>query len=148
MRPSLISTSFDSHSTAAEVIDGEAILINLATGMYFSMARTGAAVWTLIEAGHSLEEIASTLVDRYDVDRPRAEADLERLAAELLEHRLVVLSDTPDAGSLAPRQPGDKEAYHPPALTAYRDMGDLLALDPPAPGLTSIPSKPRDASGD
>jgi hypothetical protein len=32
-----------------------------------------------------------------------------------------------------------KSAYEPPKLNAYRDMGDLLALDPPMPGLEDIP---------
>src|SRR4029450_13507670 len=33
-----------------ETIDGEAIMINLATGSYYSLDRVGGDVWTLLEA--------------------------------------------------------------------------------------------------
>jgi len=44
-------------------------------------------------------------------------------------------------GGLPPPAPAGKLPYEPPRLSVYRDMGDLLALDPPAPGLTDIPWK-------
>jgi hypothetical protein len=34
-----------------------------------------------------------------------------------------------------PRQADTKEPYEQPQLNIYRDMGDLLALDPPTPRL-------------
>jgi coenzyme PQQ synthesis protein D (PqqD) len=127
---------------AGEVIDGEAIIINLATGVYYSMDRVGGLIWGLIEARHSLLDIVTTIVARYDVSRERAEADVQRVASELLEQKLVVVSDAEPS----PRR--DQEAgalpnlsYATPGLTTYRDMGDLLALDPPAPGLRNIPWK-------
>jgi coenzyme PQQ synthesis protein D (PqqD) len=126
---------------AGEVIDGEAIIINLATGVYYSMDRVGGLIWGLIEARHSLLDIVTTIVARYDVSRERAEADVQRVASELLEQKLVVVSDAEPS----PRR--DQEgalpnlSYETPGLTAYRDMGDLLALDPPAPGLRNIPWK-------
>ncbi len=40
----------DTH-VAAKVFDGEAIIMNLTTGMYFSADKVGASVWELIEKG-------------------------------------------------------------------------------------------------
>src|SRR5262245_33169083 len=117
---------------AAEVIDGEAILINLTTGLYFSMEGTGGALWSLIEAGLSVEEMAAALAANYHVDRAGVEGDLARVIAELLEYRLIVESDANAASSNVPITLADSGTYRPPTLTAYRDMGDLLALDPPA----------------
>jgi hypothetical protein len=133
---------------AAEVIDGEAILINLTTGMYFSMDRTGALVWSLMAAGRSVDEIASTLAAGYQVDRSAVDGDLERLVAELLEYRLILVSDAPAPSSDAPINVEITGTYRSPTLMAYRDMGDLLALDPPAPGFTSIPAKRHESSGE
>jgi hypothetical protein len=134
---------------ADEVIDGEAILINLATGIYYSMDCVGSVVWSLIAAGHRLEDVATTIATRYEVSPEQAEADVQRLAAELVEHRLVVPrdGDAPDRPTATP-VPTPKLPYEEPKLTVYRDMGDLLALDPPAPGLQDIPwtspgGKPR-----
>jgi hypothetical protein len=131
----------NTEEVASQVMDGEAIMINLSNGMYYSMDGVGGLIWGLIEQGHSLQEIAEVMNGRYDVPATQAREDLERLAAELLEEKLVLVADGP------PRAPngtdtavtGEKLAYEPPKLCAYRDMGDLLALDPPIPGLRDIP---------
>ena len=130
----------NTNEVADEVIDGEAILINLASGIYYSMAGAGGVVWSLIAAGHRLEDVAMTIAERYDVAPERAQADVQRVATELLEHRLVVVreSDAPDPPTATPAA-ATKLPYEQPSLTVYRDMGDLLALDPPAPGLKDIP---------
>jgi len=132
----------NSNEVAGEVIDGEAIIINLASGVYYSMDRVGGLMWALIEARQSLGEIATAIVAHYDVSLERAEADIRRVASELIEHGLVVVSDGKTAGR-ADREPVPERKldYQTPELHVYRDMGDLLALDPPAPGLKDIPWK-------
>lgn len=122
---------------AAKVMEGEAVIINLSNGSYYSLEKTGGAIWAMVEAGHSLEEMVEELVRRYDVARSQAQADVQRLAAELLQEGLVTLSDgqspPPRQAPTAPPLP-----YEPPILNAYRDMADLLALDPPVPGFKDI----------
>jgi Coenzyme PQQ synthesis protein D (PqqD) len=131
----------NTEEVAAKVMDGEAIMINLSNGMYYSMDGVGALIWGLVDQGHSLQEITRVIAQRYEVAPALAEADVERLAAELLDEKLVRVSDP----ALAPGEQldvapvGEKLAYEPPKLNAYRDMGDLLALDPPMPGLEDIP---------
>jgi len=49
---------------AAKVIDGEAIIMNLSNGLYFSLAESGAELWELLECGYSIEESAKVLGDR------------------------------------------------------------------------------------
>ena len=127
---------------AAKVMDGEAILINLSNGIYYSMDKVGGVVWELIEKRYSLEEIREAISGRYEVSPEQAQADVERLANELLQEHLVL-----EADDTAPRetlQLGDsqqRESYQSPQLNIYRDMGALLALDPPVPGLEATPWK-------
>jgi hypothetical protein len=131
----------NSEEVASQVMDGEAIMINMSNGMYYSMDGVGGFIWGLIEEARSLREIAEQVVGRYDVASAEAKQDLERLAAELLADKLVLVVDGPlpaPNGTVAPFS-GEKLAYEPPKLNAYRDMGDLLALDPPIPGLRDIP---------
>ncbi len=127
---------------AAKVIDGEAIIINLANGIYYSMDKVGGLVWDLLQRGHNLEEIIVTVNDRYDVSREQAQADLEALVNELLRENLVALLEkgAPAAEKHQLEQQG-KLPYETPKLNIYRDMGDLLALDPPTPGLGDTPWK-------
>jgi hypothetical protein len=126
---------------AAKVMDGEAILINLSNGIYYSMDKVGGVMWELIEKRHSLEEITEAITRRYDVASERARADIERLANELFQEHLVLEAD--DAAAREDLKPADslREPYQPPQLNIYRDMGALLALDPPMPGLEATPWK-------
>ena len=124
---------------AAKVIDGEAVLINLSNGVYYSMDEVGALVWELVEHNYSLEEMVSTICARYDVTPEQAQGDVERLAAELLEENLLAVAD--DSAECDPigNDATTAATYAAPQLNVYRDMGDLLALDPPTPGLELTP---------
>ena len=46
---------------AAKVVQGEAIIINLASGVYYSMTGVGAAAWGLLEATGDVERTVDTL---------------------------------------------------------------------------------------
>ena len=142
---------------AAKVMDGEAIIINLTNGIYYSMDDVGGLVWELIAAGRSLEQISTAIARGYDVSEDQALADLQPLAEKLLEEQLVSVvessetaeaSETPPDSSAvadpgAPLSPPEPRLpYEAPALHKYRDMADLLALDPPMPGQADIPWQP------
>ncbi len=126
---------------AAKVMDGEAIIINVSNGFYYTLGGGGGEMWDLIRAGRPLGTIASEMSERYEVERSRIAEDLERLAEELLDEGLVEpVSD--GEGDESGTEPGltvgngvAGTAYEPPVLHTYRDMAELLALDPPMPGL-------------
>jgi len=127
---------------ASKVIDGEAIIINLANGVYYSMDKVGALIWDLLQAGCTLEEMILAVTDQYDVSREEAESNVRELVQELIQENLVVSTENgiplPTADQLDHKE---KAAYETPKLNIYRDMGDLLALDPPVPGLGDTPLK-------
>jgi len=130
---------------AAKVTDGEAILINLSNGVYYSMDKVGGFVWELIEGGCSIEQMIVAITVRYDVSREQAQADVERLTAELREGDLVAVQ----TNGLTPpenhqQQVQSRLPYEAPKLNIYRDMGNLLALDPPMPGLAEMNWKEPD----
>src|SRR2546426_3422603 len=75
---------------AAKVIDGEAIIINLANGIYYSMDKVGALIWETLAEGHSLAEVTVAVLARYDIPQEQAEADVQKLAAELVQGNLLV----------------------------------------------------------
>jgi hypothetical protein len=128
----------------AKVIDGEAIIINLSNGIYYSMDQVGALIWELIEAGHSLDAIVQKIVDRYEVSSQQVQADMERLVAELChENLLVVSNENPVPIERIPPM-SEKLPYVSAEMNIYRDMGDLLALDPPMPGFQVTPWNEQD----
>ena len=71
-------------------IEGKGILVDLDSGYYFSLNRTGQAIWAEIDGGKPLSEIAGRIEDRFDVDGEIALRDCMELAEKLLEQGLVV----------------------------------------------------------
>jgi Coenzyme PQQ synthesis protein D (PqqD) len=134
---------------AAETIGGEAVIINLATGTYFSLEAVGAEVWTLFGAGGTVADVAAAVAARYDVPREQAATDVARFAAALVDERLLVSAsrtgtDADATGATAGDASPANAAHAPylaPRLHKYTDMADMLALDPPLPGLNDIPWK-------
>src|SRR5256885_9847136 len=82
---------------AAKVIDGEAIIINLANGRYYSMTGTGALVWAMLAHGSAVESVAESLAARYAVDEEACRSDIEQLVHELLAEELLTRSHEPPA---------------------------------------------------
>ena len=125
---------------AAKVIEGEAVLINLATGIYYSMRGSGAYVWLQLEPGSSVSRLSASLVDRYGIDLERARQDVERLVDELRSEGLVASSGVPAAAGGTPTVglAATPEPYETPRLEKFDDMADMFALDPPLPELPSV----------
>jgi Coenzyme PQQ synthesis protein D (PqqD) len=129
----------DEAEIAAKVLEGEAIMINLSNGIYYSLNKAGALMWELIAAGYRLGDVVSVVTKRYDVSAEQAAADLGRLAEELLQERLVVAGPDQPSPVVSPVEDGSRLAYESPKLEVYRDIGHLIALDPPMPGLKDVP---------
>lgn len=65
-------------------LDGQSVLLNLATGMYFGLDAVGTHVWQLAAADGSLRAVRARLVDQYDADPSTIERDLLALAETLV----------------------------------------------------------------
>lgn len=126
---------------AAKVIDGEAIILNLSTGLYYSLDGAGAKIWEMLVANRSLEQIVDALAQAYTESAPRIESDVAQLVSDLEEEHLIVTANgaTPMTEAWSPAPEGEAAGYVSPALVKHTDMADLLALDPPMPGLMDGP---------
>ena len=70
-------------------LDGETILLNLETGIYFGLDAVGTDVWRAIVAGGSLEEALGRVQSDYDVEPAVLRNDFVRLVDELLAKGLL-----------------------------------------------------------
>lgn len=132
------------------ILDGEAIVINLVSGAYYSTIGPGAVIWQGIEDGCTVDELVAAVTRAYDVGDEIARQDVERLVREMAAENLVRTEEATVTGALASTSPGatspsappasERAAYESPALHIYRDMSDLLALDPPMPVLGEPPA--------
>jgi hypothetical protein len=123
---------------AAKVIDGELIAIRLSDGTYYSMDPVGTRVWELLEAGHELSAVVASIAADYAVPAERVARDLRDLARDLLAESLIVPAGAGGTPAAPAALPAGTAPYQPPRLNIYRDMGNLLALDPPTPGIDDL----------
>ena len=126
--------SIDREAIATKVIDGEAIIINLATGLYYSTDGVGAVVWELLAAGQSAAEILTVLDKTFAVDRGRMGSDIASFISSLLAEGLVSHDDdVGEAISIAVDGENLAKEYAAPQLDRYDDLAHFFALDPPLP---------------
>jgi coenzyme PQQ synthesis protein D (PqqD) len=55
---------------------GEAIVLNMKSGVYFGMDQVAALIWNLIEKPHTVAEIREAIMKEYEVDAETCDQDL------------------------------------------------------------------------
>jgi hypothetical protein len=73
-------------------LSGEAVLLNLLTGIYFGLNAVGTRMWALLNERVDLGRVAEALRDEYDISAKTVETDLLRLCEELREKGLLQVS--------------------------------------------------------
>lgn len=76
-------------------LEGEAVILDLASGRYFGLNAVGTRVWALLDAGTPVDQIVSTLADEYEAEREQIARDVAALIDDLSTRGLIVASDDP-----------------------------------------------------
>ena len=71
----------------------EAVLLNLATKMYYTLNETGLRIWQMLSSGRTLGEISETLSGEFDVTPEKAKESVFNLIGELTAEKLVKVVD-------------------------------------------------------
>ncbi|MBI4504519.1 MAG: PqqD family protein [Chloroflexi bacterium] len=72
------------------VLDGEAVLLDLDRGTYYTLNGVGTAIWDLLTGERPLAGVLAAIVARFEVAEDVARADLTAFAMRLLHRGLVV----------------------------------------------------------
>lgn len=115
-----------STSLVQEVIDGEAIIMDMGSGCYYSTDGIGAVIWSAALAGAPQQNIIAAAERAFP--NIAAGEQVERFLAELVNAGLLRPSDVPGSGS----EPNFAHTHRwaAPMLSIHLDMQDLLMLDP------------------
>ena len=73
-------------------LQGEAVLLNLKSGVYFGLDPVGTRIWQLFAEHEMLAEVARAIVAEYEVAEEKCSADLLALVGDLEKQGLVTLS--------------------------------------------------------
>ena len=117
-----------------ETIDGEAVIINLDSGNYYSLVEVGSFIWDLVEKGASASEVQNVVLQTYQGNTTDIDRGVQELLAQLQQENLIVPVDGAGAVDLTEAMPSnnshEKPSFNPPLLNKYSDMQELLLLDP------------------
>jgi|SRR5678816_5313 len=117
-----------------ETIDGEAVIINLDSGNYYSLVDAGSFIWGLIDKGASAREVQNVVLATYQGDADDIDRGVQHLLAQLQQENLIVPVDVAgdiDFTKVIPSNNNhEKPSFNPPSLNKYSDMQELLLLDP------------------
>jgi hypothetical protein len=116
-----------------ETVDGEALVMDMVKGNYYSCVGPSAYAWNALSAGYPPPELATMLGERYGVAPDDATRDVDAFLTALVdEEMLVPLESVPDASpdrhALEAKVPAGE--YGGLSLDRFTDLADLILLDP------------------
>ena len=117
-------------AVVGEIIDDEAVILDLRSGLYFNTEASGAVIWAGIEEGATIENLARRLAQRFDIALADAIEQAQAFIATLEEHGLVRAEAAPSHAAARPEAGQGRETFHAPRLGVHSDHDDLLRLDP------------------
>src|SRR5947207_1412631 len=114
-----------------ETIDGETIIIDLATGTYHSLLGAGPAIGDAITAGSTIATVVEHAVRQFDAEPAEVKRAVEAFVQQLEQAELIAPTDA--AATDAPEASAAADSNLPfvaPKLETYTDMQDIILLDP------------------
>src|SRR4030095_8042875 len=70
---------------------GEAVILDMKSGIYYVLNPVGARVWSLIQEPRTVSAVLDMLLEQYDVETDRCECDLFALLQDLATKNLIVI---------------------------------------------------------
>lgn len=114
----------------SEMIDGEVIIIDMRSGIYYSLRGSAPRMWQQLEKGASVESLRQTLCHHYD----GSDEEFDRASRDFIEclagHGIIEPFDDAATSVASGEIPTSRTPFSPPVLETYSDVQDLLLIDP------------------
>ncbi len=76
---------------AAANMDGEIVMMNIETGNYYNLGKTGSIIWNMLESPISVETLIHGLMEKYNVTQQQCEVEVLSYLNELRGEGLIVI---------------------------------------------------------
>jgi hypothetical protein len=86
------ATVMASTNQLSTYLDGEAIILNLETGIYYGLADVAADIWSQLQQPTTCAAIAAALAEEYTVEKSRLGADVLTFVRDLHALQLIDVS--------------------------------------------------------
>jgi len=118
-----------------ETIDGETILMDLRSGNYFSIEKSGAVIWEVLVQTGSTEELLKKAGELSHPDQSdRVLSDIRNFVKKLLAEGLIREANNIGASDITEELLNSLKltisSFETPEVNKYSDMQEMLLLDP------------------
>ncbi|MEM7760475.1 MAG: PqqD family peptide modification chaperone [Cyanobacteria bacterium P01_A01_bin.40] len=117
----------------SETIDGEVVIVNLVKGDYYSLFKTAADIWSLIEQGTTRSNIINNLHHNYDCSAIDVADAVEGFLAKIDAEGLIAIVEgelSQEQSLELPESEISQTKFALPVIEKFTDMEELLLLDP------------------
>ena len=70
-------------------LEGQAVMLDLSSGVYFGLNEVGTRIWTLMAEGRDISAIVQALAREFDADESTIERDVRDLVDVLRSRNLI-----------------------------------------------------------
>ena len=74
-------------------LSGEAVILNLNSGMYYGIDEIGALIWAALEEPRTLEYLRETILRDYQIDKETCDRDVMAFLADMHAAGLIEIHD-------------------------------------------------------
>lgn len=121
--------SMNSPNIVGEKFDEEVVLVNLNSGIYYSLRENAAKIWTLLTMGYSASQIIALYQQHCSESSEAIASQIGQFIDQLIDQDLLLATrrdlievEEPFLQSIG--------LYTIPTLEIFSDMQDILLLDP------------------
>lgn len=75
-------------------MSGEKVMLSVKNGKYYSLGDIGGEIWDLIEGGISVNQLITSIMSTYEVDRAKCEKQVVSFLEHLLDESLIEISNS------------------------------------------------------
>ena len=121
--------TIDTKNVFFENFADENVIVNITKGNYYSMKGSAVVIWSLLENIFNISQLVSYIVDNYTISEEIAKPIVSKFIETLKNEELIVsLSEQEILPIILITD--DKKAFEEPIIEIFRDLQELLLLDP------------------
>lgn len=122
--------SLSDKNIISDVFGEEVVLVNLQSGVYYSLRGSAAQIWIRLSNQYSAPEIIKDLLKVYQVTELDLVSDICEFVAQLVELKIIKLASDTTCKPIEFIASSMLINYTSPVVETFSDMQEILLLDP------------------
>lgn len=122
-------TVFD-NNIISDVFGEEVVLVNLESGVYYSLRGSATQIWIRLVSQYAIPEIIADLLNIYQVAEQDLVVDIDQFINQLIDFKIIKITSDSTSKQIDFTVNTTLLEYNPPILETFSDMQEILLLDP------------------